>query len=58
VAKYGASGVGTEGKGSSTRSVDIVGDEVHMLDEWRRRPSTEGRPDVCSRKATEKMGEG
>ena len=54
--KYGSSGVGTEGNASSSRSVDIVvvGDEVHMLNEWWARPSTEGRPDYSSRVSTEK----
>jgi len=56
VAKFGGSGIGTEGKGSSTSaSVDIiVEDEVHMVNEWWARPSTEGRPDYRSRVSTEK----
>jgi len=56
VGTYGGSGVGTEGKGSSTRAaVDVVvGDEVHMVNEWWARPSTEGQPDYSSRVSTEK----
>ena len=54
--KYGGCGVGTDGKGSSIREavVAVDGDEVHMLNEWRRRPSAEGCPDYSSRVSTEK----
>ena len=59
MATYGGSGVGTDGKGSSTSAVDIVVDEVHMMmDEWLGRPSVGRRPDYSSRKSTEKTGEG
>ena len=46
--------MGTEGYGSSSKAVVNVRDEVHMLNEWRRRPSTEGRPDYSSRVSKEK----
>jgi len=41
VAKCGGCGVGTDGKGSSTREavVAVDGDEVYMLNEWLGRPS-------------------
>jgi len=55
VETYRGCGVGTDGKGSSIRvEAAVDGDEVHMLNEWWRRPSAEGRPDYSSRVSTEK----
>jgi len=58
---FGGCGDGTDGNGSSTKgTIAQCGDMVIMmlLNEWRGRPSGEGRPDDCGREATEKAGEG
>jgi len=54
VVTYGASGLGTDGKGSSSRVYGGGVDMDNMMNEWWRRPSTEGRPDYSSSESTEK----
>jgi len=51
---YEGSGVGTDGKGLSTRVYGGGVDMEDMMDEWLGHPSVGRRPDLCGRESTGK----